>query len=318
MADRLEPLPRCEALLKRILDAAEDTIEPRLVGLAGQAIPDGPEGAGFLVLRAGKSIRGPHRLQGTREFYIRRGERAAKMDVREIKDLTLELARTGDRLESAFVERQKSAEIKWHKAKNLFAGGNKGPYLIRVTALPSVPIQVPDLTKRRDLWWNGEEFRLTFNNKKLNSTYPSTEFNGHPRPRLRSFELIPDNNDPQPLYRTLRADGLVEFVLTRAAFKSQDGVFGTDITFDLVAQLTVGVLCQIEHLRSRTGQDNIAYAIEVEICSTEGSRIFLSNDRYTSAFGQNNQPGSIMMPRLEVAEVGDFNSALSVAPVGCF
>jgi len=28
----------------------------------------------------------PHRLTTTREFYVRRGERAAKMNVREIKD----------------------------------------------------------------------------------------------------------------------------------------------------------------------------------------------------------------------------------------
>lgn len=44
----------------------------------------------------GKSAAGPHRLKTTREFYLRRGERAAKMEVREIKELTLTLARTSD------------------------------------------------------------------------------------------------------------------------------------------------------------------------------------------------------------------------------
>ncbi len=51
VADHLQALPRCEALLKRLLDAAEDTIEPRLVSLAGQAIPKDATGAGFIVLR---------------------------------------------------------------------------------------------------------------------------------------------------------------------------------------------------------------------------------------------------------------------------
>ncbi len=95
--------------------------------LAGQAIPKDATGAGFIVLRVGKSIRGPHRLQGTREFYIRRGERAAKMDVREIKDLTLELARTGDKLETSIAESRDLAEGKWQTAERQTVDGNRGP-----------------------------------------------------------------------------------------------------------------------------------------------------------------------------------------------
>src|SRR5262245_48985463 len=89
-AERLDPLPSCEGLARRLLDASEDIVEPRLRSIGARALPVDKAGNGYVVLRVGKSAAGPHRLRSTREFYIRRGERAAKMDVREIKDLTLD------------------------------------------------------------------------------------------------------------------------------------------------------------------------------------------------------------------------------------
>src|SRR4029450_2977427 len=108
-AERLEPLPNCAALVRRLLDASEDIVEPRLRSIDARALPADETGKGYVVLRVGKSAAGPHRLRSTREFYIRRGERAATMDVREIKDLTLDLARTGDRIEQVFQERRDAA-----------------------------------------------------------------------------------------------------------------------------------------------------------------------------------------------------------------
>src|SRR5262245_30455256 len=101
-AERLVPLPNCEGLARRLLDASEDIVEPRLRSMDARALPTDSTGRGYVVLRVAKSSAGPHRLRSTREFYVRRGERAAKMDVREIKELTLELARTGDRLDQIF------------------------------------------------------------------------------------------------------------------------------------------------------------------------------------------------------------------------
>jgi hypothetical protein len=94
-AERLEALPNCEGLGKRLVDAAEDIIEPRLPAIEFRAIPAADDGSGYVIFRVGKSSAGPHRLTTTREFYLRRGERASRMGVREIKDRTLELARAG-------------------------------------------------------------------------------------------------------------------------------------------------------------------------------------------------------------------------------
>ena len=113
-AERLEKLPNCESLALRLLDACEDVIEPRLASINGRALPD-ESGAGYVLMRVAKSPIGPHRLSATREFLVRRGERASKMSVREIKDLTLELARSADRIEELFRTQQIETE-KFYKS----------------------------------------------------------------------------------------------------------------------------------------------------------------------------------------------------------
>src|SRR5262249_787019 len=53
-AQRLEPLPNCEDLAKRLLDASEDIIEPRLSAIAARGLPINEEGHGYVLMRAGK------------------------------------------------------------------------------------------------------------------------------------------------------------------------------------------------------------------------------------------------------------------------
>ena len=52
-AHSLAVLPNCEALAKRILDAAEDIIEPRLTAIDARALPTDATGDGFVVFRVG-------------------------------------------------------------------------------------------------------------------------------------------------------------------------------------------------------------------------------------------------------------------------
>src|SRR4051812_49348996 len=55
-ADRLQPLPRCEDLTRRLVDACEDMIEPRLPVVRHCALPADEQGAGYVVLRVAKSL----------------------------------------------------------------------------------------------------------------------------------------------------------------------------------------------------------------------------------------------------------------------
>ncbi len=217
-AERLEALPRCEDLAKRFLDATEDVIEPRLPSINVRAVLASDDGSGYVLMRVGKSLAGPHRLATTREFYVRRGERSARMSVREITDRTLELARTGDRIEAVFAQRRElGAEV--YKTLMRDAAGNDAdgvmPLLVRVTALPISPQNIPNLTQRDDLWWIGKGFSATVDGNNYPCPYPARNFNQQPNVRLRSLVCT---EDPQSggVCRLIRNDGLVEIYSPKA------------------------------------------------------------------------------------------------------
>jgi hypothetical protein len=211
----LAPLPQCEELARRLLDAAEDIVEPRLSSLVGRGLPIDHTGDGYVILRVGRSRLGPHRLNGRqgREFYVRRGERAARMDVREIKNLTLELARSDERLEAILNERRGLAAQRYKALPPRPDAEHVPPILVRATALPTLSENIDGLTTRRDLWWLGGPFDLnTGEAKPYGCAYPARDFGDPPRVQLRSLV----REDPG-LARIVRGDGLVEFVFAREA-----------------------------------------------------------------------------------------------------
>ena len=105
------PLPRVHELATRMENAARACIDPVLPGLqiSGIEVGGGP-GEGVLLFRTGPSPAGPHRVANDGHAYIRRGASSVKMTMREIQDLTLDLARGADRLEGVF--RQREAALK--------------------------------------------------------------------------------------------------------------------------------------------------------------------------------------------------------------
>nr|WP_233285659.1 ATP-binding protein [Bradyrhizobium acaciae] len=282
-AERLEALPNCEELAKRFLDAAEDVVEPRLPSIEIRAVAASDAGDGYVVMRVGKSLAGPHRLTTTREFYVRRGERASKMNVREITARTLELARIGDRIEAVFAERHEAAGA----AYQTLLRGSSGkptdwvkPLLVRVTAMPTIPQNIPIVTQRPDLWWIGRGFTMSVDGNEYKCSYPARSFNQRPSVRLRS--LVCDVADQEEgISRLVRADGLVEFRLihpARAAMRGSD----SRVYFSWIISLVVGAVAQVECLRTQLAWDAVEYGLEAQIWSTPPLGIFWNDDGYSS------------------------------------
>jgi len=271
----LAPLPKCEELAQRLIDAAEDTIEPRLPSLVARGIPIDETGQGYVILRAGRSRAGPHRLNGKmREFYIRRGERAARMDVREIRGLTLELARSDERLEAAFESRSLKAQEKFRAMSEPASFEFTEPLVARISALPTLAEHIDGLTKRQGLWWQGGPFELQIEQKQsLQCSHPAREFRGTPRIHLRS---LVDEGDI--LSRQLRADGLVEAVFTRESRPLHRHAMLASVYVEWLLSLLIGVLAQVEHVRRNTaGWDTVEFGLEVELWSN-GPVYLLQND----------------------------------------
>lgn len=306
-AERLEPLPNCEELARRLVDTGEDAVEPRLPILS-RPLPADEKGAGYVVLRVARSLNGPHRLRSDGQFYIRRGERASKMTVREIRDLTLELARSGDRLEALFAERQKAAESHYKALHSrIFPGFHSRGLLVRVSALPLTRLAIPGVTNRRDLWWRGGEFEYHVGEQKQQSVYPAREFNSEPSIRLRQLYQGASEGS-EYLERVVRDDGLVEFTFTNIDQPREGRTTVPPVFIDWLVAPVVGVLAQVEHLRRSLASDATEYGMEIELRSTHeigvswGARSHSSTPRTLS---------NVILPRYSIGRREEFDGLLS-------
>lgn len=258
-------LPKCEALAQRLLAAAEDRVEPRLLSLSARGLPIDETGWGYVILRVGRSRAGPHRLNGRlREFYMRRGERAAKMDVREIKSLTLELARSGDRVQEVFDDRRRAARERFNELPRRKSEAESPPLLLRASAFPTLAMEIDGLTTKPELWWQGGGFNLQFEKGDLyECSHPARCFQHPPRIQLRSLVGEADR-----FTRVLRDDGLSEATLSIAPRPTQSSSAEGRVFVSWIVGLLVGTLAQVEHLRRRVGWDTVEFGLEVELwCS---------------------------------------------------
>src|SRR5207253_9606512 len=134
-ADKVVPLPQVGELARRFEDQARSCVEPPLPRLLIRAIETDGQGRGVVVFRTSSSRAAPHRLTTTRECYVRRGSSTVKMTMREIQDMTLNVARGLVGIDAIFKQRR-DAFHKW--------GENQGhSVLYRVTAVPLVDLPDP-------------------------------------------------------------------------------------------------------------------------------------------------------------------------------
>lgn len=263
-AERLNPLPNCEGLAKRLLDAAEDIIEPRLSAVAARGLPANKTGDGYVLIRAGKSLFGPHRLTTTRDFYIRRGERTARMTAREIRDHSYSLARAGDLVREMFDNRQRDAESQFATLNNRGNQVGVAPLLIRVSAAPMSPQYIDGLTSRPQLWWTGDEFTMKVDDQDLSCAYPSREFGKRPEFRLRSF-VHNDSRQDRNLSRLLNSEGLSEFTFRLPWRATSEDSTICRLYYGWIFGLVVGVFGQVRHLQSSLAWDAIDFGLNISV-----------------------------------------------------
>jgi hypothetical protein len=313
-AERLEALPECEGLAKRFLDAAEDVVEPRLPTFQARALTAADDGSGYILMRVGKSLAGPHRLATTREFYVRRGERSARMSVREIADRTLDLARTGDRVEAVFVERHEVANRLFNTLMADAAGKPVDwikPLLVRVTAIPTVPQNIPNITQRSDLWWVGRGFSMDVDGNTHRCDYPAQNFNEKPAVRLRSLVCETDSKS-RGTSRLIRTDGLVEFSLIHPIREPMSRGSGSRVYISWISGLVAGVVAQVERLRNQLAWDAVEYGLEIEMWTTPPLGIFVGDDGYSGFDGYTMKAAlPLTLPRYSLASGEDHDGLVS-------
>jgi len=132
VAKKIYPIPKCKEAAKRFRDIFRDRVEPKLPVCDIFAVETGSEETGVVVFRVpGRSRLAPHRIMGTKICPIRRWDRSEEMTMREIQDMTLNVARGLERLDKKLQKREKKFE---HEFERISAP--ERAYGIRITAVP--------------------------------------------------------------------------------------------------------------------------------------------------------------------------------------
>jgi hypothetical protein len=309
-AENLEPLPSCEGLAKRLLDAAEEIIEPRLSAITARALPINDKGDGYVLVRTGKSLFGPHRLTTTREFYVRRGERTARMTAREIRDHSYNLARAGDTVRQTFDQRLKDAANQFELLR-VDSKAGAAPLLVRVSAAPMSLQYIDGLTSRPRLWWIGDEFTMTIDENDYPCLYPAREFGSRPDFRLRSF-VYDESRQDQSFSRLLNSEGVVEFTLRipRREHERTDGSKNSRAYFGWIFGLVVGAFAQVRHLQSSLAWDAVDFGLNVSVFGCSPLTIHWSNNWTASELTVKNAI-PLYLPPYEVTSTTNLNDLLS-------
>ena len=130
VAANLAPLPRCAELAERLRQVFGACVDPPLPTFDIVSVPMNDDN-GVIVFRTGRSSRGPHRVKPTLECPIRRDDRCEALSMREIQDMTLNLARGTERLERRLRERSRKFEEEFKRLET-----PDDAFGFRMTAVP--------------------------------------------------------------------------------------------------------------------------------------------------------------------------------------
>ena len=130
VATNVAPLPRCADLAERFRLVFRDCVEPQLPTLDIVPVPT-VDDKGVIVFRTGRSRLGPHRVTPTLVCPVRRADRCEALSMREIRDMTLNLARGTERLERQLRERSRKFEEEFKRLET-----PDDAFGFRMTAVP--------------------------------------------------------------------------------------------------------------------------------------------------------------------------------------
>jgi hypothetical protein len=328
------PLPDCHELSERFKRAAYDWIDPPLPSLQCRGIVmDDTTGKGVVVFRVPRSLAAPHRLykkDRTQEAYKRVSDESKPMRMREIQDLTIDVARGQERIDKEFNNaRERYLRLKPQlptKNELITKNGLVGFYIVVIPLSGPVIIDRPYLNKnlfKRKWVFDG----LINNGRKLQiHTLESGQsyFNEILRPILRGGRKTCSGT------RSLFKDQQIineEYLITLDIFESGIVQLSVKISFYdspfllmqwIIADI-INTLCSTEQARVMGGMPDAEYAMEVELqcygISVSGN--ILNSKEFELIFSRGNEsyshkvgPGPILLPRYLVGSINDFTKII--------
>ena len=289
VAGSVYPVPRCEDLAGNFRLIFRDRVDPQINKL--EIFPVVTNGAedGVVVFRVPRSRLAPHGITKTWLCPVRRWDRSENMTMRQIQDLTLNVARGLERLDKKFEERAASFERDFNRVNSSHRAIG-----IRMTALPvdgdvlfaSVYDGNANLVKELEL----ARPNVTVMRHQRGFDHP-TRLNGGPyhrmtqsgwKPILRGARTRHSMDRYPPMLRSkvdsysyleLNCDGLVEFGAIDQLHRVVGQPGHTEPQYFCTDPLVVAlghVVCWTNVLRRHTNAVLSEYAIDISIRVTGG------------------------------------------------
>ena len=267
VASKVTPVPRCAKLAAHLRLVFRDCVDPQLVRIEVFAVPIEGE-QGVVVVRVGQSRLAPHRVKPTLSCPIRRADRSEEMSMRQIQDLTLNLARGQERIDRRRTERSTKfqQEFQYLKDPKMAVG-------IRATAIPlGDEVWFDGVYKNRKILESLDEpWRTVYfcqDGREPHQLFPRVWSPDIWRPILRGARAEPGSNPAATghghnIYREIYCDGLIEAgcVYDRDFSKPSDIYLPPDLPVVLLANLLTVAIC----VKNQAGAPSSEYAIDFEI-----------------------------------------------------
>ena len=269
VAANIVPLPRCADLAERFRHKFRDSVEPQLPTLNVVPVPTDGD-CGVIVFRTGQSRIGPHRVTPTRKCPVRRADRCEELTMREIQDMTINLARGTARLERQLDGRSRRFRQDFNRLEE-----PEDAFGFRMTAVP-----IGDEIRLDSVYASGnliEEFRPpkvevrraeNDENSQLDSLRSVYRMHFQDwRPMLRAARVEESHRSggrvDRYAYADFHANGLLEwgFVSNRLVQTGAGFVFSPILCEPLVSMLAL-LLVWADRVRALAGAPGADYVVQ--------------------------------------------------------
>ncbi len=288
VAANMAPLPRCADLAERFRLVFRDCVEPQLPTLDIVPVPTNGD-SGIIVFRTGRSRQGPHRVIPTLGCPVRRDDRCEPLSMREIQDMTLNLARGTERLERHLRDRSRRFEQEFKRIET-----PDDAFGFRMTAIP-----VGDEIRLESVYSGGdlvEELRPPEIEIGRGSNDPDSRLRtirnfhgmhlGNWRPMLRAARVENSHDRHQSavrfVYTEIHADGLLEwgFLSNRlfGGFHTQDNPVEMGLDSETPVSTLAGLLVWADKVRQHATAPGAEYAVQPQFRVTADSVDVGGND----------------------------------------
>ncbi|MXV73886.1 ATP-binding protein [Candidatus Poribacteria bacterium] len=318
VTDDISPVPRCEELAERLKLVFRDRVEPQLPRLEIFAVPTQGK-SGVVIIRVGRSRLAPHRVTKILVCPVRRFDRCEKMTMREIQDMTLNMARGLERLDERLSVRRNRFQEEFECLET-----PTDAYGIRFTAMPiGDEIRIDRVFHRSAIVSEfNEPWRKIYIKQDNQEPYVLSDMgissaSVQCRPMLRAAREESDwgpgnTNRLYNSYRELHCDGLIEI-----GFVSCLRAAGSGGKLDLPRSFPVVVFANLvawaDRVRNQALVPTAEYVLDAEIRAIGNSAYITSNNRHIDTmYPTILQPSLIEFPRYSLGNPEEISELIGL------